>query len=188
MATHQPEMQVDIEEAVREMLAVEVEAKEQDPFEGMGNAQVAEIYHRMKPEDQRLFRQFKRFHKQSYETHGHDAPSHQLTHGIIQQMFPRLPSADADAIAKARAELLAAERLKELCKQLGLAVPTQPQEYPPPPEAPEYPPPPQPPQFLSRQDKERRVAQKQLLAEAEGVEIKPDIKPRRLATSYLGPP
>ena len=36
-------MQVDIEEAVREMLAVEVEAKEQDPFEGMGNAQVAEI-------------------------------------------------------------------------------------------------------------------------------------------------
>ena len=143
MAMHQPEMQVDIEEAVREMLAVEVEAEEQDPFKGMGNAQVAEIYHRMKPEDQHLFRQFKRFHKQYYETHGHDALSHQLTHGIIQQMFPRLLSADADTIAKARAELLAAERLKELCKQLGLAVPTQPQEYPPPPpEVPEYPLPP----------------------------------------------
>ena len=93
----------------------------------MGNAQIAEIYHRMTPEDQRLFRQFKRFHKQYYETHGHDAPSHQLTRGIVQQMFPGLPSADADTIAKARAELLAAERLKELCKQLGLAVPTQPQ-------------------------------------------------------------
>ena len=39
-------MQVDVEEAVREMLAVEVEAEEQVPFEGMGNAQVAEIYHR----------------------------------------------------------------------------------------------------------------------------------------------
>ena len=60
-------------------------------------------------------------------------------------MFPGLLSADADTIAKARAELLATERLKELCKQLGLAVPTQPQEYPPPPEAPEYPLPPQPP-------------------------------------------
>ena len=180
-------MQVDIEEAVREMLAVEVEAEEQDPFEGMGNAQVAEIYHWMKPEDQHLLRQFKRFHKQYYETHGHDAPSHQLTHGIVQQMFPRLPSPDADTIAKARAELLAEERLKELCKQLGLAVPTQPQEYPPPPEAPEYPPPPQPPRFLSRQDKERRAAQQQPLAEAEGVEVKPDVKPRRLATSYLGP-
>ena len=32
------------------------------------------------------------------------------------------------------------------------------------------------------------AAQQQPLAEAEGVEAKPDIKPRRLATSYLGPP
>ena len=140
----QIEGEVDVDEAVKEILA-EVEAEEQDPIEGMGNAQVAEIYHRMKQEDQRLFRQFKRFQKQYYETHGHDAPSQWLTRGIVQQMFPRLPSADADTIAKARAELLAAERLKELCKQLGLAVPTQLQEYPPPPEAPEYPPPPQPP-------------------------------------------
>ena len=79
---------------------------------------------------------------------------------------------------------MATERLKELCKQLGLAVPTQLQSYPPPPEAPEYPPPPQPPRFLLRQDKER-AAQQQSVEEAE---TKPDIKPRRLATSYLGPP
>ena len=181
----QAEGKLSMDEAVKEILA-EMEAEEQDPIEGMGNAQIAEIYHRMKPEDQRLFRQFKRFHKQYYETHRHDAPSHQLSCGIVQQMFPGLPSVDADTIAKARAELLATERLKELCKQLGLAVPTQPQEYPPPPEAPEYPPPPQPPRFLSRQDKER-AAQQQLLADEEA-ETKPDIKPRRLATSYLGPP
>ena len=149
MATSQPtEMQaegeINVDEAVKEILA-EVEAEEQDPIEGMGNAQIAEIYYRMKPEDQCLFRQFKRFHKQYYETHGHDAPSHQLTCGIVQQMFLGLPSADADTIAKARAGLLATEWLKELCKQLGLAVPTQPQMYPSPPEAPEYPLPPQPP-------------------------------------------
>ena len=192
MATSQPteiqaEGEVSVDEAVKEILG-EMEAEEQDPIEGMGNAQIAEIYHRMKPEDQRLFRQFKRFHKQYYETHGHDAPSHQLTRGIVQQMFPGLPSADADTIAKARAELLAAERLKELCKQLGLAVPTQLQTYPPPPEAPEYPPPPQPQRFLSRQDKERMAAQQQPAVEAEEAETKPDVKPRRLATSYLGPP
>ena len=191
MATSQPtetqvEGEIDVDEAV-EILA-EMEAEEQDPIEGMGNAQVAEIYHRMKPEDQRLFRQFKRFHKRYYETHGHDAPSHQLTRGIVQQMFPGLPSTNAETIAKARAELLAAERLKELCKQLGLAVPTQLQAYPPPPEAPEYPPPPQPPRFLSRQDKERLAAQQQSSAETEEAETKPDVKPRRLATTYLGPP
>ena len=192
MATSQiTEMQVEgeisVEEAVKEMLAAEVEAEEQDPIEGMGNAQIAEVYHRMNPEDRHLFRQFKRFHKLYYETHGHDAPTHQLTRGIIQQMFPGLPSADADTIADARKEILATERLRELCKQLGLAVPTQLQAYPSPPEAPEYPPPPQPPRFLSRQDKEKRAAQQQPLAEAEGAEVKPDIKPRRLATSYLGP-
>ena len=78
--------------------------------------------------------------------------------------------------------------MKELCKQLGLAVPTQLQTYPSPPEAPEYPPPPQAPRFLSRQDKEKRAAQQQLFAEAEEAEVKLDVKPRRLATSYLGPP
>ena len=179
----QAEGEINVDEAVKEILA-EMEAEEQDPLEGLGNAQIAEIYHRMTPEDQRLFRQFKKFHKQYYETHGHDAPSHQLTRGIVQQMFPGLPSADADTIAKARAELLAAEWLKELCKQLGLAVPTQLQEYPPWPEAPEYPLPPQPPRFLSRQDKERAAQQPSV----EEAEVKPNVKPRRLATSYLGPP
>ena len=188
MATSHPvetpvESDVDIDEAVKQILA-EMEAEEQDPLEGMGNAQVADIYKRMTPEDQRLFRQFKRFHKRYYETHGHDAPSHQLTRGIVQHMFPGLPSADAETIAKARAELLAAERIKELCKQLGLAVPTELQSYPPREEAPEYPPPPEPPRFLSRQEKER-AAQQQASEEAD---VKPDIKPRRLATTYLGPP
>ena len=78
MATSHPvetpvESDVDIDEAVKQILA-EMEVEEQDPLEGMGNAQVAEIYHRMTPEDQRLFWQFKRFHKRYYETHGHDAP------------------------------------------------------------------------------------------------------------------
>ena len=88
MATPQAtEMQVEdeigVEEVVKEVLEIEVEEDEGDPFEGMNNAQVAEIYYKMKPEDQCLFRQFKRFHKLHYETHGHDAPSHQLARGII---------------------------------------------------------------------------------------------------------
>ena len=104
MATSHPfetpvEGDVDVDEALKEILA-EMKAEEQDPIEGMGNAKIAEIYHRMKPEDQRLFRQFKRFHKRYYETHGHDAPSHQLTRGIVQQMFPGLPSANVETIAK----------------------------------------------------------------------------------------
>ena len=46
MATSQPtetqvEGEIDVDEAVKEILA-EMEAEEQDPLEGMGNAQIAE--------------------------------------------------------------------------------------------------------------------------------------------------
>ena len=59
MATSHPvetpvESDVDIDEAVKQILA-EMEAEEQDPLEGMGNAQVAEIYHRMTPRTSACF-------------------------------------------------------------------------------------------------------------------------------------
>ena len=83
MATPQAtEMQVEGEIGiVKEMLEIEVEEDEGDPFKGMNNAQVAEIYYKIKPEDRRLFRQFKSFHKLHYHLHGHDAPSHHLARG-----------------------------------------------------------------------------------------------------------
>ena len=149
MATSQPtEMQVEgeisIQEAIKELVEIEVEEDEGDPFEGMNNAQIAKIYHRMKPKDRRLFRQFKSFHKLYFNLHRHDAPGHHLARDIISEIFSGLPARDADTIANARAELLAAKRLKDLCKQLGLAVPVELQTYRVPPEVPEYllPPPP----------------------------------------------
>ena len=84
--------------------------------------------------------------------------------------------------------LLAAERLKDLCKQLDLAVPVELQTYKPP-EVPEYPPPCRLCISLhTRIEKSRRArsSHNSPLAEAD---INPDIKPpRRLATSYLGKP
>ena len=140
-----------------------MEEDEGDPFEGMNNAQIAEIYNKMKPEDRRLFRQFKSFHKLYHNLHRHDAPSLHLARGIVSQIFSGLPARDAETIANARAELLAMEQLKELCKQLGLAIPAELQMYQPPPEAPEYPPPPQPPRFPSRQEKASQATQSQAI-------------------------
>ena len=76
-----------IEEAVQQVVDIEVEEDEGDPFEGMNNAQIAEIYNKMKPEDCRLFRQFKSFHKLYYNPQGHDTPSHHLARGIVSQIF-----------------------------------------------------------------------------------------------------
>ena len=170
--------EVTVQEAIREIVQLEVEEDEGDPLEGLT---------KLKPEDKRLFRQFKRFHKTYYQLHGHDAPSHQLAQGIIREMFSGLPVRDAETIANTRAELLAVERLKDLCKQLGLVVPVELQTYSQP-QAPEYPPPPPPLCFPSRQDKERQAQAptEQPLGESD---VKLDIKPpRRLATSYLGKP
>ena len=130
MVTSQPtEMQIEselsVQEAVKELVEIEVEKDEGDPIERMNNSQIAEIYHRMKPEDRQLFRQFKKFHKLYFNLHKHDALSHHLTRGIISEIFSGLLMRDADTIANARAELLVAERLKDLCKQLGLAIPVE---------------------------------------------------------------
>ena len=127
MATSkQVEPEPSVESAVQQITGIEVEGKgEGDPLEGLGNKQIAEIYYKLSPEDRQLFRQFKSFHKLHYDLYGHDAPSHQLARGIIQEMFAGIPTQDAEVIAAARAKILAVERLKDLCKQLGLAVPTE---------------------------------------------------------------
>ena len=181
-----------VERALEQIADIEVEEEgEGDPLEGLGNQQIAEIYHRLSPEDRQLFRQFKAFHKLHYDLYSHDAPSHQLTRGIIQKMFSGIPAHDTEVIAQTRAELLAAERIKELCKQLGLAVPTELQQLRPREEAPEYPPLPPPLRFPSQQEKQQQQEQLQAAPQPGTSEedVKPDVKPpRRLATTYLGKP
>ena len=151
MATsEQVEPEPSVESALQQIASIEVEGKgEGDPLEGLGNKQIAEIYHNLSPKDRQLFRQFRSFHKLHYDLYGHDTPSHQLARGIIQKMFSGIPAQDASAQAK----ILAVERLKNLCKQLGLVVPTelQPSQRV---EAPEYPPPPPPLRFPSQQEEQ----------------------------------
>ena len=61
MATSRVGEEMSIEEAVQQVVDIEVKEDEGDPFEGMNNAQIAEIYYKRKSEDQYLFRQFKTF-------------------------------------------------------------------------------------------------------------------------------
>ena len=190
MATStQVESEPSMECALQQIANIQMEGESKgDPLEGLGNKEIAEIYNRLTPSDRQLFRQFKRFHKLHYKLYGHDAPSYQLACGIIQEMFSGIPAKDANVIAAARAEILAAERLKDLCKQLGLAVPTelQPKQRE---EAPEYPPPPPPLRFPSRQEEQWQQAQATPQPGTSEADVEPDMKPpQRLATSYLGRP
>ena len=192
MAASQRE-QPSVEQALEQIADIEVEEEgESDPLECLGNQEIAKIYHQLSPEDEQLFRQFKALHKLHYDLYGLDAPSYQLTRGLIQNMFSGIPTHDAEVIAKARVEILAAERIKELCKQLGLAVPVELQQPQSREEVPEYPPPPPPLRFPSQQEKKRQQEQLQATPQpgtSEEEDVKPDIKPPRcLATTFLGKP
>ena len=136
-----------VERALQQIAEMEGE-EEGDPLEGLSNKEIAEIYYKLTPEDRHLFRQFKRFHKLHYELYGHGAPSYKLARGIVNEMFSGMLVNDAEVITAARNEILAAERLKSLCKQLGLAVPMELQQSHRV-QAPEYPPPPLPLRFPS---------------------------------------
>ena len=77
---------------------------------------MAEVYLRLNPPDQKLFLQFKEFHRQYYNQHGETMPSYQLARGIVRQIFSGLPTRDTETIAKAREDLLAAETESTLQK------------------------------------------------------------------------
>ena len=82
-----------------------------DPLECLTNTEVARVYSQLSPPDQKLFHQFKAFHKQYYRLHGETMLSYQLARGIVRQIFSGLPTRDAETISRVREELLAAERL-----------------------------------------------------------------------------
>ena len=64
MQTEAGEMSV--QQAVKEIIEIEVEEDVDDPLEGLTNAEISDIYKKLKPEDQRLFCQFKHFYKAYY--------------------------------------------------------------------------------------------------------------------------
>ena len=185
MATKGPS---EIDTAVEEV--IQMPLQDEDPLECLTNTQVAEVYSRLSPPDQKLFLQFKKFHRQYYNQHGETMPSYQLARGIVRQIFSGLPTRDAETIAKAREELLSAERLKVLCKRLGLKVPNEAiqhvvREVPhPEQESLRFP-------SVEMQQKEAEVAvQPETSTEPveEEQDVKPDIKPLmpRMATQRFG--
>ena len=185
MATKQSS---EIETAVEEVMQMPLQ--DEDPLECLTNTQVAEVYSRLSLPDQKLFLQFKEFHRQYYNQHGETMPLYQLARGIVRQVFSGLPTWDAETIAKAREELLAAERLKALCKKLGLKVPNEAIQH----VVREVPHPEQEPLHFPSIERQQREAEAALQPEVptepveEEQDVKPDIKPviPRMATQRFG--
>ena len=57
--------------------------------------------------------------------HLHDkmVPTYKEVCSTMKERFPTIPSKDGDQLAKAQRRLLAEEHMKDLCKDLGYAIP-----------------------------------------------------------------
>ena len=81
------------------------------------------IYEQLSHEDKRRFRQFRKFHRQYFGVYGEHLPSYHMARQVVKDLMPGLPSASVDVIAAKRAELLAEDRLRELCRRHGFKFP-----------------------------------------------------------------
>ena len=91
-----------------------------DILEELTDQDIWGIYEQLSHEDKRRFRQFRKFHRQYFGMYAEHLPSYHMARQVMKDLIPGLPSASADVIATKRAELLAEDRLRELCRQTWL--------------------------------------------------------------------
>ena len=94
-------------------------------LEELTDQDVRGIYEQLSHEDKRRFRQFRKFHHQYFGVYGEHLPSYHMARQVVRDLMPGLPSASADVITTKRAELLAEDRLRELCRRHGFKFPEQ---------------------------------------------------------------
>ena len=119
MATPQEEMT-----SLEVVKLIEAEADEEgDILEELTNQDIKEIYQQLNQQDKKRFRQFRKFHCQYFGVYGEHLPSYPMARQVVKDLMPGLPSTSADVIAEKRAELLAEDRLRELCRRHGFKFP-----------------------------------------------------------------
>ena len=119
MARRQEDMEP---EEIVKMIKVE-EDDGGDILDELGKEDIRSIYSDLSEEDKRRFRQFRRFHRQYFGVYGEHLPSYHMVRKVVWDLMPGIPSTAADAIAAKRAEILAEDRLRELCRMHGFKFP-----------------------------------------------------------------
>ena len=103
-----------------------IEAEEdtgEDIIEELSEEDIKQIYNDLSAEDKKRFRQFRRFHRQYFGVYGEHVPSYYMARQVITDLMPGLPAASADTIAAKRAQILAEDRLRVLCRLHGYKFP-----------------------------------------------------------------
>ena len=68
-----------------------------DFLEELMDHDIRGIYEQLSHEDKRMFRQFRKFHRQYFGVYGEHLPSYHMARQVMKDLMPGLPSASAFA-------------------------------------------------------------------------------------------
>ena len=101
----------------------EDEEPDTDPLGTLSDTEAEAIYHRLSKSEQKVYRELPGHYRKQMHLHDKMVPTYKEVHSTMEECFPAIPSKDRDQLAEAQRRLLAEERMKDLCKDLGYALP-----------------------------------------------------------------
>ena len=101
----------------------EDEEPDTDPLRTLSDTEAEAIYHRLSKSEQKVYRELLRHYRKQMHLHDKMVPTYKEVHSTMREHFPTIPCKDGDQLAKAQRRLLAEEHMKDLCKDLGYAMP-----------------------------------------------------------------
>ena len=101
----------------------EDEEPDTDRFGTLSDIEVEAIYRRLSKPEKKVYRELIRHYRKQMYLHNMMVPTYKEVCSTVKECFPMIPSKDGDHLADAQRWLLAEERMKVLCKDLGYAMP-----------------------------------------------------------------
>ena len=89
----------------------------------LSDTEAEAIYHRLSKSEQKVYWQLLQHYRKQMHLYDKMVPTYKEVCSTMKEHFSTIPSKDGDQLAKAQRRLLAEERMKDLCKGLGYAVP-----------------------------------------------------------------
>ena len=101
----------------------EDEEPDTDPLGTLSDTEAEAIYRRLSKSEQKVYRELLRHYREQMHLHDKMVPTYKEVRSTMREHFLSIPSKDRDQLAEAQRRLLAEERMKNLCKDLGYAMP-----------------------------------------------------------------
>ena len=101
----------------------EDEEPDTDPLRMLSDTEVEAIYHRLSKLEQKVYHELLQHYRKQMHLYNKMVPTYKEVCSTMKEHFPTIPSKDGDQLAEAKQRLLAEEHMKDLCRDLGYAIP-----------------------------------------------------------------